>query len=218
MSRFAVTLLVLTAALGDARADGERSPMFGVTLSAAGTSQQVPMIGGGLEVAWWYGRVGIAGEGAMHWNSEDGVDRTTTLGANLRIRLLDQMLDSLFERRDVELGVELHGIVERTWWNDGRSALHPNAYGVGLAFRLRGGSDWDMSALIAESRLFFRVMTAPVMASDVVARSSEPGAPIDNGRALTFLIGIGGSFGAGEPDYLVRFRSHSPFSPPYSAF
>src|SRR5712691_9719898 len=70
-------IVALAALGGSARADGERSPMFGVTLSAAETGQQAPMVGGGLDVAWWYGRVGIAGEGAVRWDSQRGEDRAT---------------------------------------------------------------------------------------------------------------------------------------------
>ena len=43
-------------------------------------------------------------------------------------------------------------IVERWMWNDDQDNV--TKYGVGLALRLRGGGDYDMSNLLAESRVF----------------------------------------------------------------
>jgi hypothetical protein len=111
----------------------------------------------------------------------------------------------LLEPRDVELGLELHGVLERAWWDGDLPDGSPVRRGLGLALRLRGGSD-DFSLLLAESRLFIRVLSAHPPARDAVgvARTMEPasGGP----RELTILIGLGAAFGAGEPRYLDRFR------------
>lgn len=190
--------------------------MFGVAVvggDAAQTPQQdAPLAGVGFDIAVWHGRFGIAGEGSARWDLEDGAGarpRALVLGASARVRVLDTLMPSLVEPRDVELGVELQAIVERTWWNVPQDT-DPTAYGVGLALRFRGGGDPDGSTLLAESRFFLRVMASRWSDPAVIARTSGPAmAPP---RSFTVLLGIGASFGAGTPAYANRFRLR-PFQP-----
>ena len=210
----ALGALVLTAA-PDAAADGEKTPMFGgAIVGALGSEPRAAIVGVELEAAWWHGRFGLGLEGSMHWDIEGAGARATVLGASARVRVLDALLPSLLEPRDVELGLELHGIVERTWWDgalsDGAlSEASPIGYGLGLAVRLRGGADQDFSStLLAESRLFVRVLSSHRTAAEAVARTMAPAE--DEPRELTILIGIGAAFGGGEPRYVDRFRLH-PF-------
>ena len=100
----------------------------------------------------------------MLWRADDAAKRAAVLGASVRLLAFDTLVESLLEPRNVELGVELHGIVER-WINDDDSSTR---YGVGVALRLRGGSDYDMSNLIAESRFFVRVTTTPAIGQSAV--------------------------------------------------
>jgi len=101
-------------------------------------------------------------------------------------------------------------IAERAWWSRDDQR---DGYGVGAAIRMRGGSDWELSSLLAESRLFVRVMRARGAGIDAIARTgarageatAEPGMD-----AITVTIGLGAAFGAGTPRYLERFRLH-PF-------
>jgi hypothetical protein len=140
----------------------------------------------------------------MLWNLGGEGARATTLGVSARLRVHEQMLPSLLEPRDVELGLELHAIVERTWWSgDGRQDS-PTSYGLGVAVRLRGGSD-DFSTVLTESRLFVRALSAPRDADDAT-RAMMPAPAGEPARELTILVGIGAAFGAGEPRYLDRFR------------
>jgi hypothetical protein len=195
--------LVLLAST-DAAADGEQSPMFGGSLVAVrGPDPDAELAGAALELAWWSGRFGLAFEGSGRWDLRTDGARATVLGASARVRVLDGMLPALLESRDVELGVELHAIVERTWWTGPRADQSPTDYGLGLALRLRGVADAGASLLLAESRLFVRVLSSRQTATDAVARTM---APAEQDRALTVLIGIGAAFGAGEPRYLERFR------------
>lgn len=203
----ALGALVGTAAT-DAAADGELGPMLGgAILGGHGPEQGSDLVGGSLEASWWRGRLGLAPEGAMLWNLGGEGARATTLGVSARLRVHEQMLPSLLEPRDVELGLELHAIVERTWWSgDGRQDS-PTSYGLGVAVRLRGDSD-DFSTVLTESRLFVRALSAPRAADDGTARAMSPvPAPAGEGtRELTILVGIGAAFGTGESRYLDRFR------------
>jgi len=201
----AVGALLLLAAT-DAAADGEESPMLGGSLLAVrGPDPDAELAGAGLELAWWSGRFGLGLEGSGRWDLRGDGARATVLGASARLRVMERMLPSLLEARDVELGVELHGIVERTWWSGSgpRAEQSPTDYGLGLAFRLRGVADAGATQLLAESRLFVRVLSSRQAQADVAARTM---APVEQDRALTVLIGIGAAFGAGEPRYLERFR------------
>lgn len=186
-----------------ADADGERSPMLGGAVVGTHAGQHdAELVGVELEAAWWRGWLGFALEGSTHWDVDpQGGRRATVLGASARVRLFDCLLPSLVEPRDVELGLELHGIVEHGWWDHDDST----GYGVGLALRLRGGGDDDFSVLLAESRLFVRVVSSRWSAVEAIARSATP--VEDPGtRELTILVGLGASFGAGERGYLERFR------------
>jgi len=208
--------LVLAVVLGStpiAAADGERSPMLGVDIvggdATLAPSQEQPLAGVGVDVAFWHGRFGLGGEASERWALELDGARATVVGASVRLRIYDALVPSLLDPRDCELGVELHAIVERAWWN-GSAQVDPNAYGFGIAMRLRGGGDADNSVELAESRVFLRVMTSRWGALDAIARSTDPVAPA--GRAYTVLLGIGASFGAGDPAYVHQFRLH-PFRP-----
>ena len=205
-----------TILLGGARlaaADGETSPMFGVAVvggdEAQSPQQDAPLAGLALDIAWWHGRVGIAGEGSARWDVEHESARALVAGASLRVLLLDRLTPSPIEPSDVETALELQAIVERTWWNV-PSQVDPTSFGVGLALRLRGSDELGESNVLAESRFFVRVLASRWAQSDVIARSTTPAAV--PARALTVLLGIGASFGAGRPDYARRFRLH-PFDP-----
>jgi hypothetical protein len=217
LARLALGALILTAA-ADADADGEQSPVLGGALiGGRGPDPDAELAGLQLEVAWWRGRLGLAVEGAAHWTLGGGETPATVLGASARIRLFEQLLPALLEPRDVELGVELHGIVQRTWTSDADPERDPVGYGLGLAVRLRGDSD-DFPKLFTESRLFLRVISTqrtqpglpmqPMQPSDPgpIFLTMSPSEPTTS-RELTILIGIGAAFGVGEPRYLDRFRT-----------
>ena len=127
------------------------------------------------------------------------------LGSSLRLRLFDGLWRSWVDARDVEVGLELQGILERLWWQRSDPESESTHYGVGLALRVRGGAD-DGSLRISESRFFVRVLAAPTVTDHAVARSMTP--PADEPRELMLLIGIGAAFGSSDPDYIERFRWH----------
>jgi hypothetical protein len=194
---------VLTAT---AAADGERTPLFGGSVvgeQAAG--QDDPLAGAQLEIAFWRGRFGAAVEGARTWSTTDRDVSTMSVSGSLRVAVFETLVPSLLDPRDVEFGIELQGIVERSWWSmpTGRD---PVAYGLGVAFRLRGGSDDEFSPLLAESRLWFRVTSA--RGSDMAVPLGARAAPEVGNHDLTFLVGLGASFGVGDMQYLQRFREH----------
>ena len=193
---------------GVAAADGERTPMCGVAVigaeSARTTDQRVDLAGVALDFAWWYGRFGLAAEGSGRWSIDDPT-RAFVAGASARVLLYEGMAPALAEPRDVEVGVELQAIAERTWWYGTATGVDPTAYGVGLAVRLRGTGDLDTSTLIAESRFFIRASSAPYVGVEPEARTmtaTTAAAP----RAWTVLVGIGASWGSGTASYLDRFR------------
>jgi len=205
---------LVALAAGDAAADGERSPMIGASLVGGhGPDPGAEVVGVSLEAAWWIGRLGLALEGASRWDT-DG-DRALGIGASARLRLLERMLPSLLEPRDVELGLELHGVVERTWWDGDLPGDSRTARGLGLAVRLRGMTEGGFAPLLAESRLFVRAMSSPRPAPEVIARAMAPAE--DRTRELTILIGIGAAFGAAEPRYLDRFRPRPLAIPGFAA-
>lgn len=209
IDHLAGALVLILAHAGSAAADGERSPMLGAAfLGAWDDHTQTESLGAGVEAAWWRGRCGLAAEGSMRWDPGGGGAHATVLGASARVRLFEHLLPSLLEPRDVELGLELHAIIQRTWWSDDRPTGDPVGHGLGVAVRLRGGSDDDFSSLLAESRLFVRVISAHGPASEVLARGAAPmqGAA----REWTIFVGLGAAFGTGEPAYLDRFRAR-PF-------
>jgi hypothetical protein len=199
-----VALAIVIAMTGSAAADGERTPMVGGAITYSGaTDGKTELVGGELELAWWAGRIGLAAEAAAHRGVLDDGSRNLAVGASARLLISDWMWPSLFEPRDVEIGVELQVIGERTWWSRDASS---DALGLGLAFRMRGGSDWEPSALLAESRLFVRVMKPRDQAVDTLARTSDAVAAPMERSGVTVLVGIGASFGAGTSPYLVRFH------------
>ena len=201
-TRMAVALLV--SMTGAAAAEGERSPMIGGALTyAEAQDRSVGFVGGELELAWWPGRFGLAVEAAARRGIDDAKQRSLAVAGSARVLIADWMWPSLLEPRDVEMGVELQAIAERTWWSRDDSA---DAFGLGVAIRMRGGSDWMFSNLVAESRLFVRVMKSRDEASDVVARASGTTEPPER-HGITVIVGLGAAFGAGQPSYLERFRS-----------
>jgi hypothetical protein len=161
------------------------------------------MAGFVVEAAWWRGRIGLAAEGSGRTFVEGDHLRAWSIGASLRLRLYDALVQSLLEARDVEVGVELQAIVERFWWEHPDAEATPARYGVGIALRVRGDAD-DGTTRISESRFFVRVMAAPSIPDATVARTTMP--IVDEPRELIFLLGVGAAFGGGEPAYLERFR------------
>ena len=199
-------LLVAMTASGSAAAEGEYGPMFGGSLLATHEPGVTELGGAGLELAVWRGRLGVAIEGSHLRGIEGDGTFVTTLGASARVLVVQQLIPSLLEPRDVELGVEVQAIAERAWW-DGTSRDHdPLRYGFGFAIRMRGGSD-DLSNLLAESRLFVRVMASEssptwVPGTGTVSLTTTR----SDGRELGVVIGLGATFGGGDPDYVQRFR------------
>ena len=161
------------------------------------------MAGFVVEAAWWRGRIGLAAEGSGRTFVEGEHLRAWSLGASVRVRLYDSLVESLLEARDVEVGVELQGIVERFWWEHPDAASSPERFGIGLALRVRGDAD-DGTSRISESRFFLRVMAAPAITDVTIARTTMP--IINEPRELILLFGIGAAFGGGEPRDLERFR------------
>jgi hypothetical protein len=197
-------LLVLLTTTGVAGAEGEYGPMFGGSLVASHETDATELGGVGLELGVWRGRLGVALEGS-HLRELGGDDTwVTTVGASARVLVVQHLIPSLLEPRDVELGVELQGIVERAWWEDTTRERDPLRYGLGVAIRLRGGSD-DLSNLLAESRLFVRVM-ASRSGSTALTGSTGFAMTSGDGRELGVVIGLGATFGGGDPDYVQRFR------------
>jgi hypothetical protein len=202
-----LSLIVLVLA-GSAHADGERTPMFGGSVLAARDGSRAELVGVELEIAWWWWRVGLAFEGAQRRaiGNDDGVG-TTALAASARVLIADQLMPSLLEPRDVELGIELHGVVERAWSSRVDGGEDPAIrYGFGIAARLRGGGD-DRSALLAESRLFVRVLWARGDTTNAIARSETPVS--EPGSEMLVLVGLGAAWGIGERRYAERFRPHT---------
>ena len=200
-TRVAVALMM--AMTGGAAAEGERTPMFGGAL----TYSEVPdhraaLVGGAVDLAWWSGRLGLAVEAAARHAIDDSAGNVAVAGS-ARVLVADWLWTSALEPRDVEMGIELQLIAERMWWSRDDST---DAYGLGAAIRMRGGSDWEFSSLLAESRLFVRVMTSRGEPSGVAARAADGVAEQPGRGTVTVMIGLGAAFGAGDPRYLDRFR------------
>lgn len=198
----AVALVVLGTAV-DATAEGERSPMIGGGVIAARNGVSVEdqgLVGVSVEATYWIHRIGLAVEGSRRWDVANGDPLATTFAGGLRFLLVDRLLESLIEPRDVELGLELHGLVERTWWDGSQQTT---AYGGGIALRLRGGGDGPDSRLLAESRLFVRVMHSR---DDVMfaARSTTP--PQMEQVPRSIVVGLSAVWGTGERRYADRFK------------
>jgi hypothetical protein len=198
----AVALLV--SMTGAAAAEGERTPMIGGALTYTDApDRNVGLVGGQLELAWWPGRFGLALEAAARRGIDDANARNLAVAGSARVLVADWLWPSLLEPRDVEMGVELQAIAERTWWSRNDSA---DAFGLGVAIRMRGGSDWMFSHLVAESRLFVRVMKARDGAPDAIARTAGPITERPGRDRMTVMVGLGAAFGVGKARYLERFR------------
>ena len=199
--RIAIAAVVL-AVCSNAYADGERTPMIGGSLIAASEHDRGDVAGVGLETTFWWGRIGLAAEGAQRADIESGL-RTSTLGASARILVLDQLWPSLLEPRDVEAGLELHAVIERAWSDAVDAGVDPSVrYGVGIAARLRGGGDFD-DQLLAESRLFVRVMWPHSTGTQAIARGDGS---VMQPSGVMLIIGLGAAWGAGDRHYSDRFR------------
>jgi hypothetical protein len=195
---------LLLSMTGVAAADGERTPMFGAAVThTTAPDRAAELVGGALELAWWSGQLGLALEAAANRGIEDDSARNLAVGGSARVLVASWLWPSLFDDRDVEMGVELQAIAARTWWTRDASS---DAVGLGVAIRMRGGSDWQFSSLLVESRLFVRVMTSRDAVPEAIARATRPMAEPPPRPGLTVLVGLGAAFGAGTPSYLERFR------------
>jgi hypothetical protein len=197
-------LALVMAMTGVAAANGERTPMLGAAITYTDApDRKDALVGGAVDLAWWVGRLGLAAEAAARRAIEDGDAHNLAVAGSLRVLVADWMWPSLLEPRDVEVGVELQLIAERTWWSRDTSS---DAFGLGVAMRMRGGSDWEFSSLLAESRLFLRVMKSRDDAPDAVARAAGAVTEPPARHGIMVLVGLGVAFGAGTPRYLERFR------------
>ena len=192
---------------GTAVAEGERTPMIGGALTYTDApDRKTGFVGGELELAWWSGRLGLAIEAAANRGIDGEKARNLAVGGSARVLVTSWLWPSLFDARDVELGVELHAIAARTWWSPDDSA---DAVGLGVALRMRGGSDWQFANLLAESRLFVRVMSSRDEVPEAIARAAGMTAEPSQRLGVTVLVGLGAAFGAGTPSYLEHFRLKS---------
>ncbi len=192
-----------------ASADGETTPMIGGAVIGGGENER-GFVGAELETAWWYWRVGIAGRGSALWTTDHDGRNGFVLGLTARLLVYDTLVESVIEPRDVELGIELHGIWEHAWWTEQEPATR---LGVGVAVRLRGDSEYDGS-LLAESRMFLRVMAEPHQSTEPwLARTTTTMPPTtDPDVGVMVIVGVGASWGRGDAGYLERFRLRA-FSP-----
>jgi hypothetical protein len=198
-----VAVVLMMALTGGAAAEGERTLMFGGALTYSDVpDHRAALMGGEVDLAWWSGRLGLAVEAAGRHAIDDSAGNVAVAGS-ARVLVADWLWTSVIEPRDVEMGVELQLVGERMWWSRDDST---DAYGVGAAIRMRGGSDWEFSSLLAESRLFVRVMRSRGEPSSVAARVADAVAEQPGRGTVTVIIGLGAAFGAGDPRYLDRFR------------
>ena len=152
MSKVAAALLAIVIVPAAVHAEGERGPLLGGSIVAT-HGDETDVAGVGAEIVFWYSRIGVAVEASRQW-TVDAVagPQVGAVSGSLRLLAFDHIVPSLLDSREVvDLGIELHGIVERAWWDD--LASHQDSYGVGAALRVRGASDDDRSNLLAESRL-----------------------------------------------------------------
>jgi hypothetical protein len=200
-TRVAVALLL--AMTGAAAAEGERTPMFGAALTySEPPDHRAALVGGAVDLTWWFGRLGLAVEAAARHAVDDSAGNVAVAGS-ARVLVADWLWTSMVEPRDVEMGVELQLIAEHLWWSRDAST---DAYGLGAAIRMRGGSDWEFSSLLAESRLFVRVMRSPGEPFSVAARATDAITEQPGRGTVTVMVGLGAAFGTGDPRYLDRFR------------
>ena len=201
-----VTLSLLAAAT--AQADGERTPMIGGSVVWQPTVEAPSGIGGfEVEAAWWHSWIGIALEGAGRTNF-DTERRGLGVGGSLRLLVLNGLQRSLLEPRDVEVGLELQGIVERMWWQNAATDPEPYNYGFGFALRVRGGSDRRVATHRRVALLHSLHDRPRHEGAEVIARSTMP--VVQQPRDLMILFGIGASWGNADRRYLDRFAWHQP--------
>lgn len=212
MRHVAALAFIPTLWASTAAADGETSPMLGASV-VAGTSTRDSQSTAGLELeaAYWWHWLGVAVELSGRAPVADDASRSLVVGGSLRLRVAQQLVPSLFEPSDVELGVELQGIVERTWWDGELTSDEPARRGIGLALRFRGSTDDDVPRLIAESRFFVRVLTWQDPDEPYVARATMP--PTRTTQEWIVQVGIGAAFGGGDRAYLGQFQSRAFDSP-----
>ena len=110
---FALLLLAPTAAA----AEGERSPMIGGAVVGAAAGEDA-FGGAGVDLTWWAWRAGLSVEGTMLWRADESAERIAILAVGVRLLAYDTLVQSWLEPRNVELGIELHGIAERWLWAD----------------------------------------------------------------------------------------------------
>jgi hypothetical protein len=191
-------------AIPSARADGETSPMLGGSLLAgASTEPSESMAGVALETAVWWHWVGLAVEASARAPVEQDAARSIVVGGSARLRVVQMLVPSLFEPSDVELAVELQGIVERTVWDGALTENEPYRRGIGIALRFRGSTEDYAPRLIAESRFFLRVMSWREPDAGMLARTTMP---MTTTGEVMVLLGVGAAFGGGDPTYLRQFR------------
>ena len=207
-----VAVLLPLLSVEDVLADGETSPMLGGSLVfGASAGEPSTSLGVGLDGVVWWRRVGVGVE--VSRQSSFGVDgaRAIVLGGSLRVCPFTWLVPSPFEPSDVELGIELQGIVERSWQRGAAAGavFDPVREGVGVSLRLRGSTNDDAPSIITESRFYVRVMWSEHdVAPEVIARSTMP--PRASQRDATVMFGIGAAFGGGDPAYLRRFALQFP--------
>ena len=197
-------LLAIVCAAPIAAAEGELGPMFGGGIVAThGSERDVAGITG--ELVLWHGPIGIAAEGTRQWSVDGtGEPAVATLGASVRLLAFRHVVPSLLDAREVvDLGIELQGIVERSWWDAAAPDRDPVSYGLGVAVRLRGANDDDRTNLLAESRVFVRVLRARNSGMDIAARDTMPDRMTSG---VGVVIGLGALFGGGQSAYVERLR------------
>ena len=199
-----VALLALVLAPTVAAAEGEYGPMFGGSIIATHATE-TDVAGVGAELAFWYGHIGVAAEASRQWTVDEVEGpQTTAVAGSLRVLLFHHIVPSLIDSHElVDLGVELQGIAERTWWTDAPTAHEPVRYGFGVAVRLRGVNDDDRSTLLAESRVFIRFMKARESDADFAARETMP-SPFTEGTSV--IVGLGALFGGGQQAYVQQLK------------
>jgi hypothetical protein len=196
--------LALMAVTSVAEAEGELGPMLGGAVVASHSDAEVA--GGNAELVFWVGPIGIAAEASRQWTVDDREGpQVGAVAGSLRLLAFSHVMPSLLDHRDlVELGIELHGVVERAWWWNVAPGEHePVSYGGGFALRLRGASDDDRSNLLAESRLFVRVMRERESEMSYAARDTSPSVARDG---VTVMVGLGAAFGGGRSAYVEKLR------------